>query len=169
MFINLKINCIDLGINEKIHQFNMKMIKIRSLVIDSNVIMAAFIRDNISRRIILDYEINLIAPDFILLEIESKKSLILSKSGLNQDSFDLLLSSLSTKIKIIPKKDYEPDLNIAKSLIGERDINDVSYLALAIAKDYPIWTNDKDFHVQKSVKIYTTKQVIDSFVQQSNL
>ena len=146
----------------------MRMTKIKSLVVDSNVIMAAFIRDNISRRIILDYEINLIAPDFILFEIESKRSLILSKSGLNQDSFDLLLSSLSAKIKIIPKKDYEPYLNIAKSLIGERDINDVSYLALAIAKDYPIWTNDKDLHVQKSVKIYTTKQVIESFVQQNN-
>ena len=52
----------------------MRMTKIKSLVVDSNVIMAAFIRDNISRRIILDYEINLIAPDFILFEIESKRS-----------------------------------------------------------------------------------------------
>ena len=37
---------------------------------------------------------------------------------------------------------------------------DAPYLALALARNIPIWSNDKGIHAQSKVKVCTTKELI---------
>jgi predicted nucleic acid-binding protein len=44
----------------------------------------------------------------------------------------------------------------ALGLIGERDPDDVELLALALAFDCPIWSNDNDLKDVAEAKVFTT-------------
>lgn len=55
--------------------------------------------------------------------------------------------------------DYKSFMPRATRLIGRRDPDDVELLALALALDIPIWTNDRDFSVA-GVECYTTAEFL---------
>ena len=57
--------------------------------------------------------------------------------------------------------DYRCFMPRATRLIGRRDPDDVELLALSLALDIPIWTNDKDFSVA-GVECYTTAELLKS-------
>jgi predicted nucleic acid-binding protein len=96
------------------------------LVIDTNIIISALIKNGISRRIIISPLINFIAPDYMLQEISKYEKLICKKAKLNHDEFRLLLNLIFENINIIPKEDYKDQLNHAKTLID--DINDIPFI-----------------------------------------
>ena len=101
------------------------------LVIDTNIIISALIKNGISRRSIISPLINFIAPDYMLQEISKNEKFICKKAKLNHDEFRLLLNLIFENINIIPKEDYNDQLNRAKTLID--DINDIPFIALCIA------------------------------------
>lgn len=129
------------------------------LVIDTNRIIAALIRDGQSRNIITKNH-DFITTDFSLEEINKHKQEILEKSGMDEFSFDLLLALVFYNIEIVPVSEYEGSIKEAKDLMGERDIEDVPFLALALAKEAGgIWSDDKDFESQNKIKIFKTRDL----------
>lgn len=40
------------------------------------------------------------------------------------------------------------------------DKNDTVFIALALALNCPIWSNDTDFKKQRNVKVYTTEDLL---------
>lgn len=126
------------------------------LVIDTNKIIAALIKDSLTRKIILHNRF--ITPDFTLKEIKKYTDLILKKSGLNVEEFNLVLNILFETIEIIPIKHYEEYLSKASLEID--DIKDVPFVALAMAKNTGIWTDDAHFNKVNLVKIYKTEDII---------
>ncbi len=61
------------------------------LVIDTNNIIAALIKNGISRRIIISPVIELITPDHTLQEISKYEKLICNKAKLSSNEFKLLM------------------------------------------------------------------------------
>lgn len=59
-------------------------------------------------------------------------------------------------IKVLPEEVYSSQVTLALDLIGKRDPDDVELLALALALDCQIWSNDNDLKDLKEVKVYTT-------------
>ena len=109
------------------------------LVIDSNIIFSAFIRDSNTRKLIFSQLLELITPDYTLDEIKKYEPLICEKGNLSSSEFQLLLVLLFEKITLIPKEEYENNLLVAEKLI--KDIDDVAFLALALAtKSDGIWS-----------------------------
>jgi predicted nucleic acid-binding protein len=134
------------------------------LVIDTNIIISALIKNGISRRIIISPLINFIAPDYMLQEISKYEKLICKKAKLNHDEFRLLLNLIFENINIIPKEDYKDQLNHAKTLID--DINDIPFIALCLAsKADGIWSDDVHFKTQKDIMIFRTKELAIAFKQ----
>jgi predicted nucleic acid-binding protein len=129
------------------------------LVIDTNIVIAALIKDNISRKIIFDSNFSFVSPDFIYEEISNHKKEILQKSKIHEIEFEVLINILLEKIEVIPFEDYKTFLNQSKELIT--DIDDISFLAVALAKKCSIWSEDKHFEQQNKVKIYKTKDLIN--------
>ena len=52
------------------------------IILDSNVLFSALIRDSITRKIILEYDGKFLFPSFIFEEIEEHKHELVSKSNL---------------------------------------------------------------------------------------
>jgi len=84
------------------------------LVIDTNIIISALIKDGISRRIIVSPLIHFVTPEYTLQEISKYEKLICKKAKLNHDEFKLLLNLIFENITIIPKKEYKAFLSPAK-------------------------------------------------------
>ena len=128
------------------------------LVIDTNIIISALIKNGISRRIIVSPLIDFVTFEYTLQEISKYEKLICKKAKLNHDEFKLLLNLIFENIIIIPKKEYKAFLNPAKKFT--ENINDVPFIALCLAlKMDGILSDDYHFKTQKDVIIYRTKEL----------
>ncbi len=133
------------------------------IVLDTNIILSALIKDSLTRKIIKSAEFEFFAPSFSLSEINKYKKYVCEKSLLTEKQFDVLLKNLFESIDIVPISFYENHLDDSKKLIS--DVKDVPFLACAIALSADIWSDDMDFQKQKKIKIYTTQDFIKKFLK----
>lgn len=128
------------------------------MVIDTNCIISSLIKNGLSRWIIVSDALKFITPEYTLTELSKHKTTICRKAHLNQEEFKLLLDLLFEYIEIISIEEYNEFFNKAKTLID--DIDDVSFVALYLAKDADgIWSDDKHFKTQRTLKIYRTRDL----------
>lgn len=132
------------------------------LVIDANILMSALIAtQGKTYDLIFNQRINLIAPEFLIEEIEKYEEEILEKSGLSDSDLELFLSLISSEIELIPKEEFK-DFNIQAKKISP-DPFDTEYFALAIKMRCSIWSNDKRLKEQKMIKVYNTSELLKLF------
>lgn len=131
------------------------------IVVDSNIVFSAMISDSVTRKILLDSGHKFYSPDFIKSEITKYQDLITEKSGLSNQEFEMLLNLILDEIEIQAKEEYENELDKAEEILGDQDIKDIPFLAVAIHKDCKIWSNDKDFQEQNEIEIITTEEMIE--------
>ena len=124
------------------------------IVVDSNRIIASLIKKGTTRSLLLNKKFDFVAPSYIFTEINKYKKHIISKTRINEEEFEFLLSVIFENIKIIPYSDYGPLLDKLKKEIT--DIKDVPYLAVTIfTKAKGIWTHDVGFKEQNKIKVFT--------------
>ena len=134
------------------------------VVIDTNVIISALIRDSITREVIVKSGWQLFYPEIVLHEIRKHKETILKKSGLSEKDHDDILGRLLKYITLIPAEQCELHLEEARKEIEKRDPCDVIFLAAALSlENSVIWSDDKDFEIQSKIKILKTKDIMDLF------
>ncbi len=131
------------------------------LVVDSNIIISALIRDSLTRKIILDSNHRFYAPEFLRTEIEKYEDLIKEKFNLKESEVETLLNIVLVEIEILPIESYEDKLDKAEDLIGNEDIKDVPFLAVALHKGYEIWSDDQDLHQQQKIEAKITEEIIE--------
>lgn len=74
-----------------------------------------------------------------------------------------LLTLLLDNILVAPEETYNLELKKATEMMGDVDIKDVPFLALAIKKDAYIWSDDGDFEEQDSVEVWKTEKMVEHF------
>jgi len=134
-----------------------------TIVIDANILISALIKDGIIRRILANFKINFLFPDFGLNEIYSCKTEIIRKAKVSEKEFDILLLRLLKYVRLIPFDIIVRYKKEADSIIGHIDKEDTAFIATALAFNAPIWSDDKHFQQQNKVKVLTTKDII-SFI-----
>lgn len=134
------------------------------LVLDSNIIFSALIKKSTTRNIILSDAFDLNAPEYIFSEITKHKELLLRKSKLDKRDFDALLLLLQKHIHLVSNEKYDEKTSIAEDILKDIDITDSPFLALALALDCSIWSNDGHFKQQYKVRVYTTKELTDTII-----
>lgn len=131
------------------------------LIADTNALIAALIKNSTSRKILLNQRFEFSVPDFSLEEINKYKKDICKKAGVDEDSFDLLISIVFEKINVVPFHEYKESMAEAKRLISRIDIKDVPFIACALSlKTDGIWTEDKGFLKQNKVKVWRTNNLM---------
>ena len=131
------------------------------LVVDANILLAALLKEATTRELLLDTRLKLYAPEHLISE--TLKHLKLSASlrnriRLSSKELEELFYLLTQEIETIPKKEFISRMNDAIKIAPHNE--DAPYLALALAYNIPVWSNDKGIHSQSKVKVYTTKDVI---------
>jgi predicted nucleic acid-binding protein len=77
---------------------------------------------------------------------------------LSAKALEELFFLLTQEIETVPIKNYAARMNEALKIAPHKE--DAPYLALALAYNIAIWTNDKGIHAQSCVKVYTTKEIV---------
>lgn len=135
-------------------------------ILDANVIFSALISGK--ELFVQLFENNkFYAPDFILVEIDKYKSIILKKSKLQIEEFQEFIQRLFQQVTIIPAL-YITDKNkhIAIELCQDIDIKDTAYVALSIEMNYPIITRDAKLYNGLKNKKFENILLLDEFIKQ---
>mgnify|MGYP001559791109 FL=1 len=132
-----------------------------NVIIDSNELFSALIKDSTTRKIILEYDGFFLFPSFIFEEMQKHKEEILKKSRMSEEDFNKLLQLILKKVVIVPNEVLIPYRNEAFEIVKNIDPDDVLFVACALA--YPnsiIWSNDGKLKKQSRVKVLNTQEII---------
>mgnify|MGYP001605926179 FL=1 len=133
------------------------------LVVDANVFIAAFLRNALTRELLLDERADMVTPEYGLIETRAilEQPKILKRLQLSSDDFEWLWSVLTERVEVIPQSDYRAAMREAQQLIA--DPKDVPYLACALQLELAIWSNDPHFQaprVKQRVAVFTTGDLL---------
>ncbi len=132
------------------------------LVIDTNIIISSLISNSARRYILMNANIEFIAPEYTYTEISKHADIIKKKSKLSADDLKYVMDMLFSRITIYPKDEYADCYLQAKDIMKDIDPDDAPFLALAMKTRVDgIWSEDKGFQEQNHVKVYTTKQLLE--------
>ncbi len=131
------------------------------IVIDSNILFSALIKDALTRKLILEYEGIFLFPSQIFIEFEKYKDELLIKSKMKVNEFNDLLKLLLEKVKIIPNEVLDNYSEESWKLIGEHSPEDIMFIACCLScKDSILWSDDKNLKRQNKVKVLNTQEII---------
>ncbi len=129
------------------------------LVVDANVLFSALVAsEGITRSMFSSLQLEFISPEFIEEEIEKYFSQLVFKAKCSKEDVRMALDLLFAQIKILPHKEYEAFIKEAKKI--SPDPKDAEYLAVALAFNCPLWSNDKALKRQKEVEVISTTELL---------
>lgn len=132
------------------------------LVIDTNIVFAALIKDSKTRELILSSKLQLFCIKEIIDEIANYRTQIIKRANISMTTFDSLLDEIIKQITLFPQTVIQPCTDEANSLLAHRDKKDVPFLALALCiKVDGIWSSDKDFDEQSKIKRISTSDLVE--------
>jgi|SRR3989338_4796235 len=127
------------------------------LVIDANVLIAAFLKVSTCRKIMLSEDISLCSPDWLKDEFKSNEE-VLRKKFKSRVDFSETKDILFKFIRIVNSSEYSAFIPEASKLT--RHIGDIPYFAAALKLDCAIWSEEKSFKQQSKVMVYSTSDLI---------
>ena len=131
-----------------------------NIVLDSNVLFSALIKDSLTRKLILEHQGFFFFPGFILNELQKYKKDIIDKSGMERNDFDKLLQLILKRVLIVPSDALYPFRKEALEIVKNIDIDDVIFIACCLAyPDSILWSDDKKLKRQSAVKVLNTKEI----------
>ena len=132
------------------------------LVVDANILLAAFLKDATTRELLLEDTLELFAPEHLLSEIRRllKNPRIRRRLRLSDEDLYELTSGILSRIDFIPENVFLTSIKQALSLVAHDE--DSPYVALALALDIPVWSNDYELKNLSSskIKVLTTAELI---------
>jgi predicted nucleic acid-binding protein len=135
-----------------------------NLVLDTNVLLSALIKDSTTRMIIAKSEWSFYYPEISFCEIRKYKSVVLKKSGMSQQDYVKLLAYLVKRIVLVPDEQVNKNLEAAKKIMAHIDPDDVVFVAAKLSiPNSIIWSDDKDFDKQSKVEVLKSEQVARLF------
>ena len=130
------------------------------LVVDSNRIIAALVKDSYSRKIILYGNLELLAIRISQRDIQKYKQDILKKSKITEEQFKSIFEKLNEKLIELDDGVIESNMKEAKKLMDKIDEDDTPFIAAALATKTAIWSDDGHFEKQDRVEIRKTKDLL---------
>jgi predicted nucleic acid-binding protein len=129
------------------------------LVLDANILIAALIKRGITADLIVDENIHLFAPEFIMDEFQKYRDEIVQKIHRTKEDFEHFLEVIKQRTSFIPLEEIKPYLSQAIAI--SPDPKDVAYLALALKTGASIWSNDKRLKDnQNKIPVLATHEIL---------
>lgn len=130
------------------------------VVIDANELFSLLIRGSKDAwEILVSEKVQLIAPEFLLIEFSNNKAEILSKTHRSEDEFLGILSIIESRIKFISEEEFKEFILKASRLFPLHS-KDTPYLALALKYNCFLWSEEKLLKRQSEIKIFNTQELI---------
>jgi predicted nucleic acid-binding protein len=131
------------------------------LVVDTNRIIAALVKDSASRKILLSDKTDFLTIEITKLEIEEHRQELLDKTRLTNEQLNLALSSLFSRVFVLSDIAVESKMDEAREIMDAIDPDDTPFIALASAVENDgIWSDDKHFQQQTRITVWQTKDLL---------
>lgn len=128
------------------------------LVADTNIIIAAIIRNSTTQDIIFNKNLQLYSPEYVLSEIKNHKAELVKKSGYTSEIFDIVSEIVFSKITVVPYEEYSHHRDHA--IVVSPDKEDWPFFALCMHMHALLWSNDAKLKDQKVIKVINTNELI---------
>lgn len=133
----------------------------RRLVVDANIVIAAFLRDSTVRRLLSLSFLDLMAPEFLNEEVGRYLPELTRRARLGRASAKEVLNRIEELVTWIPRDSTLTEWNRAVAAMTEIDSNDIPYVAAALAIPCDgVWSDDPDMKKQAIVPCWTTKELV---------
>ena len=129
------------------------------LVVDTNILLSALLKPSTTQKLLFSDKIRLFAPEFSLREIEKYSIEFAKRMGKTRLEFKLAVSLITSNVQFVPEQEYKKFEEQSKKLLSDK--KDWPFMALALSKKIPIWSNDKGFKQQTKAQVFTTSQLLD--------
>lgn len=128
-------------------------------VVDANILIAALLKDNYTRKLLILSNDTFYVPEYIFNEIMNHLTELEEKSHVPKEVLKEVLFEIihAANIHIIPIAELQSYYAEAKRISPDKD--DAYYFALAIKNSCSIWSNDKKLKTQNNIKIYHTQEM----------
>ena len=139
------------------------MLAYKEIIVDASILFSFFKKDSKRRQLfekLLNENCKLLSPHFVLDELRSDKGKIMQFSKASAGDFELAFSTIEDELELINEDEYGEFLSEAKQLSPHT--KDDIYFASALSQNCPIWSDEKAFREQSKVRIFTTKELLDS-------
>ncbi len=131
------------------------------LVVDANVLVAAFLRDSTVRRILSLSLIEFLAPEFLFEEVEAHLQELRRRAGLSKSAATELLKALTRNLGVVSEASVRAAWSEAVGVMASIDPRDTAYVAAALAVPCDgIWSDDAHLKAQRLVPTWTTAELI---------
>lgn len=128
------------------------------IIIDNNILFA--LMNPRSTASFMQKELETIyAPEFIVSELEEHEDECREKSRLSKEEFYKRKEEIIRKIILVPVEIYKENLKKASRMIDDED--DTPYIACALVRHLPIWSNDPHLKQQTAIPVFTTAELVD--------
>lgn len=129
---------------------------VAAIAADANVLLSAVL-GHAALEVFSQSDVSVLTTKAVLQEVRDYLPLLARQ-------YDMLPQVLEAQLRLLVVReceanDYAPKLEAAKGAIAKRDPDDVDLLALALAFDVPVWSNDSDFK-DTGVEWYTTARLL---------
>lgn len=128
------------------------------IAVDANVILSALIGGKAIRVFIEAKELKLVTTDRVVGEVREYIPVLAKRRSLSRNVMEAVFSLL--ELEVVEKEAYLQHVPTALELIGRRDPDDADLVALALALNCPVWTNDNDLVELKEIKTLTTAEIL---------
>ncbi|WP_242649102.1 PIN domain-containing protein [Syntrophothermus lipocalidus] len=125
---------------------------------DANVILSALIGGKAIRVFIEAKELKFVTTDRAVGEVREYIPVLAKRKSLSRNVMEAVFSLL--ELEVVEKEAYLQHVPTALELIGRRDPDDADLVALALALNCPVWTNDNDLVELKEIKTLTTAEIL---------
>ena len=138
------------------------------MIIDTNKIIAALLRDGTVRKILYYLYVigvEIIAPKEVVDEVLEHIDELSERTGkTREDILSILEDYILPKIKLCDLSEYRKYLSPAVKICEKFDVEDAPLVALALKYNCLVRSNDEDLREkQKVVRVLTTREIIKSF------
>ena len=135
-----------------------------NIVIDSNILFSALIKDSLTRHLILEYNGYFLCPSKTIQEFRKYYDTIIDKSKLDIDKFNIVMELVFSKLTLVQDEILIPYVSKSLGLLKEIDVDDFMFVACALAHpDSILWSNDAALKKQNVVKVMNTEEIINLF------
>lgn len=129
------------------------------LVVDTNVLFAAALRDALTRRLVLQGQHRLYVPPATLEEMDRHWPELVERAGTPEDLGRAVVRRLLARLTLVPAEALRATLPAARAAVADIDPDDAPFVAAALAVGCDLWSNDKPLRRQRVVRVWSTGEL----------
>ncbi len=133
------------------------------IVIDTNVLVSALIKDGFTRHVLLHSGLRFAYPEIALEEVVRHREMIQKKSGYAPSELDAVLEGLLRSVTLVATPAFQSDIPRAADAMRTIDITDAVFVALALSLRSVLWSDDAHLQKQTLVAVRTTALMAKQF------